>query len=262
MALITIAVYDTEENKRSELTDKTLLGICDTVDKSRHRLIIVDNNSCKKTKEIIARRAYIFNECYANSAEVVTLNENVGTAKAINLGWLRRKPGEHCVKMDNDVVIHQKGWADELEEAITRYPEIGIIGLKRKDLIECTTHENPDWRSELYQLPHKPGERWIQIEKVRGVMGTCKMINAALIDKIGYLYQPTVYGFDDSLYSCRSNLAGFINCFLPHINIDHIDPGGTEYTEWKQKHAGETLEAAQRLVSEYMNGIRPIFEYA
>lgn len=263
MSLITCAVYDTEENGRTTLTAQTLESLYKTVDFNRHKIIIVDNNSCEATKQIIESFVYRVNEFICpDAAQSIHLPNNVGTAKAINLGWVRRDPGQHCVKIDNDVVIHSKGWADEMEYAISKMPEIGIIGLKRKDLIECTTHEVKEWRSELVQLPHEPGERWVVIERVLGVMGTCKMVNSKLIDAIGYLSQPTVYGFDDSIYSCRSRIAGFINCFLPHIEIDHIDPGGTDYTEWKRKHAGDTIAYAQQMIREYETGVKNIYEPA
>lgn len=263
MALIVMCCYDTLENKRTTLTSQTLESLYKTVDFNRHKIIIVNNNSCEETKQTIDSFVYRVNEFVCNdAAQAIHLTQNIGTAKAINLGWSKREPGQHCVKIDNDVVIHSKGWVDEMEEAIRRAPHIGIIGLKRKDLIECTTHETPEWRSELWQLPHEPGERWIAIEVVKGVMGTCKMVNSKLIDAIGYLSQPTVYGFDDSIYSCRSSLAGFINCFLPHIEIDHIDLGGDAYTEWKRKHAGQTISYAQQLIAEYQRGVRPLYEPA
>lgn len=256
MSLIVMACYDTKENGRSEFTEKTLESLLHTVDFDKHEAIIVNNVSCERTYQLIESFVYRAGE----NVQAIHLPENQGTAKAINLGWSRRKAGQHCVKIDNDVVIHSRGWVDEMEEAIRREPKIGIIGLKRKDLMECTTFPDPNFRSVLIQLPHVAGERWIIIEAARGIMGTCKMVNSALLDTIGYLYQPTVYGWDDSLYSCRSELAGFINCFLPHIEIDHIDPGGTDYTKWKQDHAGETISIAQQLKNEYLNGIRPIYE--
>lgn len=263
MALIVMCAYDTVENGRSTLTAQTLESLYKTVDFSRHKIILVNNNSCDATKQLFDSFVYRVNEFLSpDSASAIHLQQNIGTAKAINLGWSKREPGQHCVKIDNDVVIHSKGWADEMEQAIKMMPTIGIIGLKRKDLIENAYHEELEWRSQLIQLPHVHGERWVVIEAVKGVMGTCKMVNSKLIDEIGYLSQPTVYGFDDSIYSCRSSLAGFINCFLPHIEIDHIDPGGDAYTEWKRKHAGDTIVYAQQLIAEYQNGVRPIYEPA
>jgi hypothetical protein len=162
--------------------------------------------------------------------------------------------------MDNDVVIHQSGWADQMEAAIARDPNIGIIGLKRKDCWENPAHPEPFYRSTLEMLPHVAGEPWIVVEKVRHVMGTCQMFNSALLDKIGYLYQPRLYGFDDCLAATRSEVAGFYNAFLPHIDIDHIDTGETAYQGWKEKHSGEDMASFNSITQAYREGRRPIYE--
>lgn len=233
MALIAMAVYDTVENNRTELTRQTLDYVRETVDLTKHRVFIIDNNSCAATKELLRRYYW---------ATLITLSENIGTARAINLAWHQRQPGEHCIKMDNDIFIHNAGWADEMQEYIANDPQIGQIGLKRKDCWEWPGHEHSDWRSELHMLPHVPGDKWRIVERVKHVIGTCVMHNAALLDKVGYLYQPSRYGYDDVIMSHRSHLAGFYNCMMPHVNIDHIDPGGTEYQTWKERHSGEQTQ--------------------
>jgi hypothetical protein len=85
------------------------------------------------------------------------------------------------------------------------------------------------------------------------------MYNSALLDKIGYLYQPSLYGYDDVLASYRSELAGFKNVFLPQIEIDHVDEGKTEYQGWKERHAGEQTQNVIKIVDEYINGTRLIY---
>lgn len=252
MALICMAVYDTAENKRTWMTRETLRSLRLTVNMSRHRVVIVDNNSVPETKEVYEQFhefTYIYN------------TENVGTAAAINRGWREhRRPGEHAVKMDNDVVIHYAGWADELEEAIERDPLIGICGLKRKDCMENPDRQDGDFfKSRLYMLPHTPGQRWIIGEQVNHVMGTCQMYSSMLLSDIGYLYQPRLYGFDDALAGVRCQIAGYKSVFLPHIEIDHIDPGDTPYQRWKEKSAGEDFAEYHRIVAEYQSGKRPIY---
>lgn len=259
MALIAMAVHDTEENGRSELTRKTLGSISKTVDLSHDRLFIIDNGSFVETKLLLD--AYK-NTYSGQQISIITLPENIGTAKAINLAWKERKPGEHCIKMDNDVIINQSGWVDEMEEAIEREPQIGICGLKRKDLWQHPGHPDRMYKSELIMLPHEPGQRWIIAEKTRDIMGTCTMFNSALLDKIGYLFQPSLYGYDDVLASLRSNKAGFINVFLTHINIDHIDPGGTEYIDWKHKESGKVTQEVIKIIDEYIAGTRSIYHEA
>lgn len=261
MSLIAMAVHDTAENKRTQFTRETLDCLRRTVHPARHRVIVVDNGSCPETLELYEQYPqfdYLYN------------TENIGTAEAINRAWMFRYPDENAVKMDNDVVIHVQNWADMLEEAISRkmaynlhtdewvMNEIGIIGLKRKDLAESPWRT--DWaRSRMYRLSHEPGERWLDIERVGHVMGTCQMYSAALLEKIGFLYQPGLYGFDDALAAARCKAAGFWNAFLLGIEIDHIDPGGTPYNEWKREEADKYWKKVQEIGNDYLTGKKSVY---
>jgi GT2 family glycosyltransferase len=264
MALIAMCCYDTEENQRTELTRQTLECIIDTVDLVKHRLIVVDNASCDETQKLYKWLwEYGIDTMNATGQGLdITINklpQNTGTARAINQAWKLRRPGEHCIKMDNDIIVNSPGWVDELEEAIRRDPNIGQVGLKRKDLWEHPSHPENDFKSALHMLPHVPGEPWQIVERVKRVIGSCVMHGAALLDKVGYLYQPGLYAYDDVIMSHRTHLAGFYSCFLPHINIDHIDPGGTPYQSWKEKYAGEQTQQVIGLVHEMYNGTKPIY---
>lgn len=253
--LIAMCVWDTEENKRTEYTERTLNSLRDTVDLDKHELFIVDNNSCKATKDMFQN--------FTNSmgqSQIISLSENIGTARGINKAWFLRNPGQHCIKMDNDVVINQSGWVEEMEAAIERDNQIGIIGLKRKDVWQYPGHADPNLKSELIMLPHKNGEPWIVVERCADIIGTCTMFNSDLLDKVGYSFQPGIYGYEDTLFCHRSHLAGFYNCFLPHINIDHIDTGATPYQHWKEKHSGEHTKEMIEIFKAYVNGTRPIYE--
>lgn len=256
MSMISIAVYDTEENKRTDFTSLTLNSLVETVDLDKHRVIVVDNGSCEATKTIL--------KSFVDFAviELITLPENIGTARAINQAWKLRKPGEHCIKMDNDVVIHSKNWIEEMEFCIQRQPEIGIIGLKRKDLEEFPGHPDENFRSQLIMIPHERGEKWRVVEAVGHVIGTCQMYNSALLDKIGYLYQPGLYGYDDVLAAYRAAAVGFWSVFIPHIEIDHIDPGGDAYTEEKRESVKPYMQQIHIRGHEYVSGKRPVWEDA
>jgi GT2 family glycosyltransferase len=254
MALICMAVYDTEENGRSEFTRRTINSLRDTVNWSKHRIVVIDNNSCEKTKDLLR-----FYEV-SGMVRTITLPSNLGTAKAINQALKLRNPGEYCIKMDNDVVIHKSGWVDDMEDVMKRMPTIGILGLKRDDLCESTYSINPDQRSKLIEVPHDNSQRWRVVEECKHVMGTCTMLSPALLDRIGYFYQMDgLYGFDDSLLCVRSTIAGYLNCFLLGIDIDHIDPGGTGYTDWKAKYAGEMIGKYAEAEKAYKSGMRDIY---
>lgn len=255
MAIIAFAVFDTEENPRTEITKRCLDSFIETVNYRLHDIYLIDNNSCKETKHLIERYRNRFGFI------IITNYENIGTAEAINLAWKFRKKGQHAMKIDNDVVWHQSGWVEMMEECITRDPNIGIIGLKRKDCWENVDHENPDYKSKLIQLPHMPGQRWFHVEQAKHIIGTCQMYNSNLLDKIGYLHQlhGVKYGHDDVLASWRSQLAGFKNVFLPQIEIDHIDPGGTPYQTWKEEIAREQGPIVKEFVVGMIEGVNPIY---
>jgi len=250
MALIVMAVYDTVENNRSWMTERTLESLSETVDLSRHRVIVVDNASIAqthKTYTLYPQFSYFFS------------GENLGTAAAVNVGIAQRRPGECVVKIDNDVVIENAGWCDLLEQCISANPQIGIIGLKRNDLLESPDRPEGDpFKSYLHNLELASGEV-VTIEEVNHCIGTCQMFSPALLDKIGFLYQPRLYGFDDSIAAVRCKKAGFKSYFLPHIVIHHIDPGGTPFQDWKHKVAMEDMPEYNRLKAGYQNGTIPIY---
>lgn len=246
-----MAVYSTAENKKDEYLEQTLRSLQGTVSLDRHRIFLSVNAGTAKTGEIIARyRSILYHVIYNG--------RNLGTAEAINKAWQFRGPGEHAIKMDDDVVIHHQNWADELEAAVQRDPTIGICGLKRKDCIESPWRED-FYKSELYMLPHQPGEPWIIGERVNHVMGTAQLYSSALLELIGYLYQPGLYGFDDVFAAIRCKVAGFHNVFLPHINIDHLDRGDTDYQKWKESHTSEQWTKYQEIAAAYKQGTKHFY---
>jgi len=255
-----MAVYDTEENKRSKYTSNTIESLFETVDFTQHQLVIVDNASCQETKELIKELGCILDTKKFKGNHIpfvlITNTENVGTAKAINQAWAYRKPNETVIKMDNDVVINNYGWIEEMELAM-KLGGYGILGLKRKDLMQSPNASN-HWKTELKMLPHEKGDNWVIVEESADIMGTVQMFHPELINKMGGLMQAGVYGFDDTLACIRAILLGYKLAFLPHIDIDHIDVGGDAYTEWKRKYAGEKMEEFYKIKDGLINGTIPI----
>lgn len=264
MSLIAMAVHDTDENKRSKYTAKTLKMLLETVDTKKHRIIVVDNGSCDETKQLLK---YYYEMCHTGQGgsfgqmynlEIITNETNLGTSGAINLAWKTKQPNENLIKCDNDVFIYSNDWVDQMDEAIERDPKIGIVALKRKDLGQ-NPYRDDQYKTEMFMLPHQPHQKWIIVEKSREAFGTIQMFNHKLIEKIGYMYQPGLYGYDDMLSSHRSEKAGFYNCFLSHIELDHLDNEPTEYWQWKRDEAAKSDIEHQRTVHEYLTGKRSIY---
>ncbi len=255
MALVAVAIYDTPENGRDEYTERFLDSILrpkmsEHLD-TRHRFVFVINAATTRTLDNLAE----FARRHRNPVQVITMPENVGTARAINQAWKLRQPGENAVKMDNDIEIHAYDWLEKMEEALQRDPKIGLIGLKRKDCCQHPSHPDEFYRSTLHIIPENPipGHPWMVVEKTADVMGTCTMFSSACLDAIGYLWQPGLYGFDDVMACERVRKAGFDTAFLHGIEIDHIDNGGNEYQKWKERSAmmdSPTFHEAREAVRE------------
>ena len=254
MALIVMAVHDTVENNRTQYTRRTLYSLQETVNFAVHRMVIVDNGSCEATKKFLHLMT-------GGGTTVITNKTNVGTANAVNQGLRLRVPNEYVIKMDNDVVIHTQQWVEVMQDVMQRMPTIGILGLKRVDLLETPYSINPLQRSRLLMVPQTIGQRWRIVEECKHIMGTCTMLAPALLDRIGYFYQMgSLYGFDDSLMCVRSKCAGFINCFLPHIDIDHIDTGSAvDYIKWKEGVAHNVLSLYAAEEAAYYNGVKDVY---
>ena len=253
MALISVACHSTIENGRTWMTRKTLESLRDTVDWQKHRLFLIDNASCADAKALFeeAKNWLPFT--------LITNAENVGTARAVNMGWAMRKAEEGCVKMDDDMVIHQRGWLDVLEECTEAEPAIGIIAIKRPDLGQTPHAPVGDlMHTELVMLPHVPYKPWRIVEVTQEAIGSCCLFSSKLLDKVGFLYQPSVYSYDDCLMAVRCEMAGFISCFYPTIDCTHVDPGGDAYCQWKIDHARQQTNKYVQIVSEYRSGKRSI----
>lgn len=250
MALIALTSYITPTNNKADMLERTLISLMNTVNWDRHSLLVVDNSGTQAARKIVEKYQI---------ASYHPQETNLGTAEGINKAWRYRTQGQHCVKMDDDVVIHGHGWADLMEEAIQRDPTIGIIGLKRKDCWEHPEHKEAHLRSKLSFVTPEAGKRWIVIEEAQHIMGTCQMYNSALLDKIGYLMQPSLYGHDDVWASWRSYIAGFKNVFLPQYEIDHIDPGDTDYQKWKENISGKDSLTQMKQVWKWQNGEESIY---
>lgn len=224
-----MSVYATEENGKLKYVKECLQSLADTVNLNKHTLHIINNNSS------VATAIFLISFVRNNNAMFYNLKENLGTACGINLALKERLPNQVCIKTDDDVKWHSSGWVEELEQAIRNKPEIGILGLKRDDVYgEMVEDGNLLW--------------------CKDIMGTCTAYNPLLLDKIGYLSQPSNYGFDDSIFSCRSEVSGFKNAFLKDIKITHLDEGGTEYTEWKKREAGIYIDEVAKMCEMYKNG--------
>lgn len=260
-SIVSTCIYITESNDRLKYAVKSLNSLLETVDFTRHKLHISDNNSCADAKQFIQSYIKTFSSNFPKeNIKLTTLKHNYGTAVAQNFGiaW-RDKNTVGVVKYDEDMLVHSSGWVDEMEEYVLRQPKIGLCTLKRVDFGESPSHENPSFRTELIMLPHERGQSWLVAEKTKGAMSNIQMMTTPLLDKINSMYQPSIYAWDDADMSIRTNLAGFAIVFIPHIRITHLDDGTNPYTQEKIQIATESAMQNKIIMDGYLSGVRPIY---
>lgn len=274
MALLAMASFCTEENRRFPLTLRTLNSLSLTLDWSRHRLVVIDNGStCPKASAFFRFwcEAGAVSEGWQSGPEFYTVPpltlirnaENRGQARALNQGWLLAEKGQTVARCDDDVQFLDAGWLDRLCDCLDRDPTLGIVGLKRPDLWERPDHPDENWRSELRMLPHPSGQDWLVVEQAKSVIGTVQAVSPRLVEKIGYLYQKDwSWGLEDSLYLARATAAGFWAGFYANCRIRHLDdaaPGSTPYQRWKESQGWQNMAEHDRLRAAYLDGSMSLY---
>jgi len=261
---------------RKDQVEQALESWVTNFDSALFDLVVVDNHSEDGTWDFLCRFAEEAPCCAAR------LSKNFGTAPALNLGWRLRRPEQHVIKADSDIVVKTPGVLKHMIAVVDHCPDIGILGLRRPDLIEHPEHPDPFYRSKFAGL--KIGSTIYVLEFVHHVMGSFTLYNKAVLPDFGYLYQfqderdGPAYGYDDALACFRMRALGKSVAFfrswvcdqLTCVEIEHADPGESagddflcRYTKWKREEAGRTMDRYRELAKEFLDGTRsPYYDAA
>jgi GT2 family glycosyltransferase len=279
-ALIGMPSFITKENDRGWQAMATMRSISKTTDLSKHKFFVIDDKSEEWAKDIY--QEFIETDPQGKKVEFIFNETNVGTARSVNRAIAKRLPGQSVIKVDSDVEFLDCDWADRMEDTVARFPRVneeikrlappemkdkvrtvpplGVLGCKRIDLAQTPwSHPYDWWHSQTLMVPHKAGEDWLFVELSHDILGTAVMYTSDLIDKIGYLYQPMRYAWDDAAYNIRAMVAGFSCGFVHTVRIRHIDPGTTPYQKWKETTARDSMGEYDRLVAGYKSGTIPVY---
>lgn len=240
-------------HNRCNILERCLQGLMATLDYPTE-LFIIDNNSNDKTREFL--QSFKPKNTFIVKYEPIYREKNYGTARSINFIWKLREQDQHCIKMDDDCVIYTPRWLSRIVKLFNVTSDVGIIGLKRLDLEEWPNHENSWYKSYLQK--YKIEGRHEILESCPHVMGTCQVYKDEFLNKFGYLDvlgSSHLYGFDDSLASVRAHILNYKTCFISGVSIDHIDPGGDEFTNWKKIHSNDYMKIYMDRKQAYESGL-------
>jgi GT2 family glycosyltransferase/glycosyltransferase involved in cell wall biosynthesis/predicted SAM-dependent methyltransferase len=193
-----------------ELTGKTLESIFASASLVRYEVIVIDNGSESDTKRVL--KSFSSRENFT----VYTNKDNLGFAKAVNLGISERK-GRHALLLNNDIIVYG-GWLQKLTAALK--DSIGIVGglllypgsqIVQHAGVNIGTEDGysiaPYHVDQFADLSKTPD--LISSREVDAVTGAMMLISFDCIEKVGVLDESYINGLEDIDYCIRARKHGF-----------------------------------------------------
>jgi len=186
-------------------------------------LVIVDNGSAQPSLELLKN---FEDRKYGNgsTSRVIYNKVNLGVAKALNIGMRLRQPGQHFMKLDNDMVLpnDHESWLTEMID-ITENSRRDLDNIKLVALSPFDPNRLDHFPRRLITLTNGH-EYEIEDPMPYACLGAGKFVNSEVIDRIGG-YNETfgLYGFEDTDYGTRAIRVGYKNIYHYKVNAKHID---------------------------------------
>lgn len=184
--LLAVICYNRREEARS-----TLLALKETGTFEEAQVVVFDNGSTDGTVETLHD---LCRQGVVEADDLFLSDTNLGCPSAMNLVVARfRKPGQHFIKVDPDVVLCTPGWVGKLVAFLNSHPDVMMAS---------------PWYSELDEPHCRSRERarhegWIEAYPIPG---HCTIHRGSLLDRAGFfdvLSLDHLYGFEDNLMCYR-----------------------------------------------------------
>jgi len=180
-------------NRKHE-TLATLRSLACTRAMSMAECVWVDNGSTDGTREAVTQAIAV----EGWPIDWICNSENIGCPRALNQVLARRKPGQHFIKVDNDVELETEGWIPFLCNLLETNPGIAIASPWYEELE--TSNQGRLIQAHGYWHEYFP------------VVGHCVIHTGWFLDETGYfdvLAEDHLYGFEDLLMAHRASVCGF-----------------------------------------------------
>ncbi|NBU91686.1 MAG: glycosyltransferase [Flavobacteriia bacterium] len=235
-------------NRRLYL-EKTLEALLDSLtDRHEVEIILVDNGSEDDSPQLI--REWLQQGIIDNA---LLFGTNQGISKGFNSGFALSHPqAKFLIKLDCDIVIHHRGWLEEMEQIFEDHHQIGLLMLFQENhptMKDCA-------RTQLGQ------RTFISLNEI--IVGSaCFTIPRKTIDAIGYFFEDHDYllFYDDIDYYIRLEMIGKEAYYLlSHTSSyqEHLDASFyEEYDKSKDPLYARMNVFHKQLNSLYREGVFP-----
>ncbi|MDO8498846.1 MAG: glycosyltransferase family 2 protein [bacterium] len=209
------------------ISSQTLRGV---------EVIVVDNGSEDSSVSYIKKSFPKF--------KVIELSENLGFAKAVNLG-IKESHGKYIILINNDTKLQEKA-IEYLVKAANNHPEIGFVASKMLNFfksgvinavggyIDAVGHANN------LGMGVKDTKRFNKAGYVFIATGGGGLFKREVFDKVG-LFDEDYFAYMEDVDLCfRAQLAGFKGWYEPKAIIYHVhkatssrNPAFLEYLQFR-----------------------------
>ena len=188
-----------------------------SADISGYEIIVVDNNSTDKTKEV----ANSFIKKYPNFRYVKEPNQ--GLSHARNRGWKEAR-GEYAAYIDDDARADGR-WVENIIAFASKHPDVVAFGGPYKGF---SLEEIPEWYKETTYGTKTLGEKQRPIDKNEWISGTNMVFRKTLLSGLGGFNTRVGMSKDTVSYGEETNLLVKIKkknlpiFYVPDMVVEHL----------------------------------------
>lgn len=214
------------------------------------RILVVDNASSDGSLEYME-------ESYP-SVEVISLDQNYGFSKAVNVG-IRHSSTPYVILLNNDTVV-EPHYVGELIHAIESSDRIFSVSSK---MIQMYHPELIDSAGDLYTLvgwgvcrgAGRPVTNYTHPGLVFSACAGAAIYRRSVFEEIGYFDEQHFAYLEDIDIGYRAKIYGYQNCYAPAAHVYHVGSGtsGSKYNTFKVK-----LSARNSIYLNYKNMPFPV----
>jgi GT2 family glycosyltransferase len=191
------------------------------------QVINVDNGSTDDTAKVLSEWEKI---ARAKGIDVATLpqTENIGAVRGRNIA-LEQSAGDYIVFLDNDTLIFQPQWLDDLREFLETHPSCGVVAPKllfpwQPFAVECCGCALSPQGRVAYLGRGAERNSATSPQPIQAAISAAWMMPRAVYEKLGGLdeiYSPVQY--EDLDYCYRARAAGFEVWTDPAVKLFHFE---------------------------------------
>jgi GT2 family glycosyltransferase len=188
-----------------------------------HEIFIIDNQSMDQTKMLIK-------EC-GNSVILIENNENIGFAKAVNIG-LRKSSGEFILLINPDIIVNSDSLLP-LIDFMRNNPKIGICGIRLENVggsLQYSKGSFPTLSSTIFRMflprPMRKYHLWGYNKegKCDWVTGSFMLTRKCIMEELGGLDEKYFVYYEDVDYCLQTQKGGWLIYYFPEITACHLNP--------------------------------------